>query len=353
MRILRLIPCILAILLIFGCKEKENATRQSPVVKIDTVRSEKGSGELQYPGRVVSSSDANISFKVAGTLKRVYVDEGERVKAGQLIAELDPTDYQIQLNATKAEYAQIKADAERVIGLYKDGGTTASNYDKARYGLEQIEAKLQNHKNQLSYTKIYAPFAGTVDKKFFDSNETVGAGMPVVSILGSGLPEVEVNLPATSYVHKDNFFGYSCTLDVLPGEVLPLKLISIMPQANANQLYTMRLKLEHNSKEIAPGMSTWVTIRSNNAFSGWVVVPCTALVAEKSKSYVYIYSDRSKEVKKVEVQVQKLHTDGTAVVLGELHDGDLVVSSGAHHVRDGVKVQLLAPVSSTNVGGLL
>ena len=87
------------------------------VVRIDTVRAPEGAVELQYPGHVVAATEANVSFKVAGTLKRVLVSEGDYVKAGQLIAEIDPVDYKVQLSATEAEYAQIKADAERVMGL--------------------------------------------------------------------------------------------------------------------------------------------------------------------------------------------------------------------------------------------
>jgi len=336
-----------------ACSGNKGNEESLPVVRIDTIRSTGGEGELQYPGRVVASSETKLSFKLAGTLRRVYVGEGDRVSAGQLVAELDATDYQIQLNATKAEYAQIKADAERVIELYKEGGTTASNYDKARYGLEQITAKLQNHTNQMKYTKIYAPSSGFVSKKYFDNNETVSAGMPIVSIVGTGSPEVEINLPAASYAHRDKFSRYTCMLDVLPGEVIPLQMISILPQANANQLYTMRLKLPSAGKQIAPGMSAWVTIQTSDTTAMEVVVPTTSLVNEKGKTFLFTYNAKTQGVKRIDVEVQRLHTDGTAVVLGDIRHGDLVVSSGAHHIQDGQKVKQLAPISSTNVGGLL
>ena len=156
---LSILPALLP--LFVSCNHKaEQKADEVAVVRIDTVRAPEGAVELQYPGHVVAATEANVSFKVAGTLKRVLVSEGDYVKAGQLIAEIDPVDYKVQLSATEAEYAQIKADAERVMGLYQDGGTTASNYDKARYGLQQIEAKLQNHRNQLAYTRLVAPFSG-------------------------------------------------------------------------------------------------------------------------------------------------------------------------------------------------
>ena len=263
------------------------------------------------------------------------------------------SDYKVQLDATKAEYAQIKADAERVIALYGEGGTTASNYDKARYGLEQIEAKLKNHTNQLAYTRLYAPFSGYVQDKFFDSSETVAAGMPVLSLLGTGALEVEINLPATSYVHRADFCDFNCTLDVIPGQTLPLRQVSILPQANSNQLYTMRLRFTQTDSRIAPGMATWVTITTCDSTRTVVDVPTTALLQEGGHSYVYLYDEGKESVKKIEVSIEKLRTNGMATIEGDVKAGDQVVTSGVHHISDGEKVRLLVPVSKTNVGGLL
>ena len=94
---------------------------------------------LQYPGKVKAAEDANLSFRVSGTIRKIYVKDGTRVRKGQLLADLDPTDYQIQLDATEAEYLQVKSEAERVMALYKDGGTTPAANDKAEYGLKQSQ----------------------------------------------------------------------------------------------------------------------------------------------------------------------------------------------------------------------
>ena len=336
-----------------GSRKQDEAKESIPVVRVDSARTTGLGGVLQFPGRVVSAADANLSFKVAGTLRKVCVSEGSHVRKGQLVAELDDTDYKVQLKATQAEYAHVKADAERVIALYQEGGTTASNYDKARYGLEQIEAKLANHTNQLNYTRIYAPYDGYVQQQFFEEGETVGAGMPIVSLLANVAPEIEVNLPASSYVDRNNFVGYSCTLDILPGETLPLDFISILPQANANQLYTMRLRLHGNYSQVAPGMSAWVSIETNDSEAKGIRVPATALVHEGSQTYIYIYKEKDQTVHRQTVSVERLHTDGTAEVSGNIGASDRVVTTGAHHIHDGQRVKLLPPMSQTNVGGLL
>lgn len=353
-KILYSMTALLILMTATACSgNKTERTERDIVVKVDTVRAEGQSKALQLPGRIIPASEVNASFKVAGTLRKVYVNEGSRVAAGQLLAEIDPVDYQVQLSATEAEYAQIKADAERVMGLYADGATTASNNDKARYGLQQIEAKLQHHRNQVAYTKIYAPFSGVVQKRYFDGGETVAAGMPVVSVLSDGDMEVEVNLPAASYMHREKFASYTCTLDILPDETFGLKLISILPKANANQLYTMRLRFDKKNAQIAAGMNAWVTVKTSGEGSDMVRIPTTALLEDGGKCYAYKYNASSGKVSRTEVKVSSLRSDGTAVVEGQLMEDELVVSTGVHHLKDGDKVRLLAPVSKTNVGGML
>ena len=107
-----------------SCSQRTQITDSKPTVKIDTVLSAGGQTALQFPGRVKAAQDISLSFRVSGTILRMYVNDGTYVRKGQLLAELDPTDYQVQLDATEAEYKQIKAEAERVMALYKDNGTT-------------------------------------------------------------------------------------------------------------------------------------------------------------------------------------------------------------------------------------
>ena len=74
------------------------------------------------------------------------------------------------------------------MALYKENGTTHNANDKAVYGLKQITAKYKHHQDQLAYTRLYAPFSGYVQKRLFEAHETIGAGMPVISMVSAGAP---------------------------------------------------------------------------------------------------------------------------------------------------------------------
>ena len=338
-----------------SCSHNSKETRRMQTVKIDTVFSVEGQTPLQFPGKVKAAQDVNLSFRVSGTIGKICVEDGARVRKGQLLAQLDPTDYRIQLEATEAEYQQVKAEAERVMALYKDNGTTPNANDKAVYGLKQITAKYKHHQDQLAYTRLYAPFSGYVQKRLFEAHETIGAGMPVISMVSAGAPEVEINLPAAEYIRRNRFNRYHCTFDIYPGETYPLQLISVTPKANANQLYTMRLQLIPGKQAVpSPGMNAMVTIFCDTDRSGTLSVPTSAILQKDGKSYVFIYNASDHTVHNCEVSVLRLTNDGYSLISSDgLQPGDKIVSSGVHHIENGETVKTLPEITHTNIGGLL
>lgn len=340
---------------LLSCSNGAKDTREYQTVKTDTVVSAGGQTSLQYPGKVKAAQDISLAFRVSGTIQKIYVKDGARVQAGQLLAELDPTDYQVQLDATEAEYKQIKAEAERVMALYKDNGTTPSANDKAVYGLKQITAKYRHHKDQLGYTRLYAPFSGYIQKRLFEAHETVGAGMPVLSMISNSAPEVEINLPAAEYIRREQFDRYRCTFDIYPEQTYELKLISVTPKANANQLYTMRLQLITDNRPVpSPGMNTMVTILCNNDSSRNLSVPGSAVLQKDGKTCVFVYNPSDSKVHSREVTLVRLLSNGRSIIVSDgLQPGDQVVSAGIHHIKDGETVTPLPAASDTNIGGLL
>ena len=342
--------CLLA-----SCSNGAEKSSRIPSVKMDTVVSNGERSFLQYPGRVKAAHDVDLAFRVSGTIQKIYVKDGAAVKAGQVLAQMDPSDYQIQLSATEAKYKQIKAEAERVIALYNDGGSTPNDYDKAVYGLKQIEALYKHHQDELAYTKLVAPYDGYIQKRFFQAHETVAAGMPVLSMLGNGTPEVEINLPAAEYIRRDQFCNYHCTFDIFPGQIYPLQLIGITHKANANQLYNMRLKLEVGDRPLpSAGMNTMVSVFYTDAADKTLQVPTSALLHKDGKSGVYVYQPSDQTVRFTEVScVRPLNDGSTIITSSQLKVDDVVVAAGIHFLKDGDKVRPLAPVSSTNIGGLL
>lgn len=342
------------LLLVAGCKEGPKADTSVRSVKADTVKVYGQVGSATFPGKVVAASDISLAFRVSGPILGMNVDVGSRVRKGQLLAQIDPRDYEVQLAATAAEYDQIEKDYGRIKSLYEKGSATPSEYDKIRYGFQQISAKYDAHKNALRDTKLLAPSDGYIQKRLFQPGETVSAGMPVISMISTGSGDVETNIPLSDYIRRDDFDSFYCTVDIYPGKKFPLELIGITRKANLNQLYTMRFRLAGEGIDMpGPGMSTMVTITYKTGTVQTVSMPLTSVFESDGRSMVWVVDPASSTVSARPVMLSQILTDGTAVVSEGVSAGDIVLAAGVHSVKEGEKVKLLPPVSPTNVGGML
>lgn len=343
--------------LLIACGNSKNEAEEE-IQYVKTAQAERISdaAELSYPGRTKSSEEVNVAFRVSGPIQRVFVKEGQFVKKGQLIAQMDPRDYEVQLSATQAEYEQIKADAERVMALYKEDGTTASNYDRARYGLQQITEKLAHHKHQLADTHLYAPISGYIKTKIHESGETVSAGMPVVSMFNAGDVEIEVFVPASDYARQNDLLSATCSFEVTPGKIYPLDIVRVSKEANASQLYAARLRIkgDYDRQKITPGMSTmvYVSYHAPNEVDG-VTIPVTAIDRKDGQTSVFVLDTNTGTVKRRDVEVGRIDLEGNIQVLKGLKPQEKVVCAGVRFLTDGQRVKEMEKTSKANIGGLL
>lgn len=343
------------VLLLNGsCGSRETDRRVETNVRLVTAECADAASVQDFPGRVVAAEEVNLAFKVGGTLMRLCVEQGSRVKEGDLVAEIDPRDYQVQLDAVEAEYLSVKSEAGRVMDLYADSVVTADAYDKARYGLRQITAKYENARNQLADTKIYAPFDGYVQKRLFDPPTVVAAGMPVVTLISEGSLEIEINIPASTYMKRSEIASFSTSFDFMPGDSISLRLIGMAPKANANQLYTVRLALPRSvSPAPSPGMNAMVNVAFDNPRDEKSKIPSSALFRKEGRSCVWIYDGQSGTIGARDVVVERLDTEGNAIVTQGIAVGERIVAAGVNKLTDGQRVKPLAEATETNVGGLL
>lgn len=339
-----------------SCGEREQTVRVKKVKTAEVLISD-SAAEISFPAKVISDDKYNVSFKVAGRIASVPVEEGIAVSKGQLIATLDDRDYRVAFDAAQAEYNSVKAEAERVIAIYNDSATAANNYDKAVYGLKQVTAKLDHARDQLNDTKIYAPVSGIVKNVYHRHGEVIGAGMPVVEIVDDSRRLVEIKIPASDYVRRSDFRSFSCRFAVYPDRVFALEPFSESPVANANQLYTVKLRFKDGQGALPTiGMTTSVniTVASDTISSGEYKVPVHA-VCGMGTDEAWIYTIRPDSLlEKVPVSVVSLSGSGMAEIIPDRPiSGMSVVAAGVSSLREGQKVSPLPEETTTNVGGLL
>lgn len=342
------------ILLMVSCRQKTAPLVITPLVKTTEVKAREGWINVTYPGILEAAADVKLAFRVAGPIQKIYVQEGEYVKKGKVLARLDPRDYQLQYDAAQAEYVQVKGESDRIVELYHRKSIPVNEYDKAVAALKRVSAVYNAQKNALEDTRLKAPFDGYIQKKYFDAYEIVNQGTPVLSMIDNDYLEVAIEIPSSDYIRREDFTSFYCTADVYPDTILPLEFLDITRKANFNQLFKVRFRVKRNKDlNLAAGMSVSVAIEYKPTAENLTILPVSALFQRNNRSYVWLLDSRHEIIQMVPVKVKQVMKDGEVMVESDLRPGETVISAGIHTLKEGQRVRILPPVSASNVGGLL
>ncbi|MBW6537331.1 MAG: efflux RND transporter periplasmic adaptor subunit [Mariniphaga sp.] len=345
---------LFSLVLLAGCAGNNNGqTEIIRKVKIEPVQQADSLQVKQYSGIIKEAAEVNLAFRVAGPIQKILVKEGDYVRAGQVVAQMDTRDYEVQLAAAQAQYEQVKAEADRVIELHNRQSIAGNDYDKAVSGLKMVEAQLKHANNQMGDTKLTAPVSGYIQKVNFPENELVDAGMPVASLVNVGHYQVEVEIPVSLYVQRENIISFSALQPAVSEEEFPVDLLSYSKKASNNQLYKVQLRINPASQpKLAPGMDVQVNIVLKSSTGPVACVPLNALFNQNGKTYVWVYQSNG-TVQKREVVTGKLTGDGRIRIESGVQVNEQVVVAGVNQLNENEQVEPLEPVSETNIGGLL
>ena len=347
-----LVVLSLGCLSLMGCAGGES--EKEVVHHVMCVRPLSSGGEYvkSFSGVVKEAREISLGFKTAGQIERIHVKEGDFVREGQLVAELDDADYRLGVEALQIQAGQLEDEVRRMKQLYEAKSISDNDYEKAVAGLRQLKVQLQLNRNKLDYTRLHAPVAGYIQSVNFEPAEMVDAGTPVFSLLDTKRMEVELDIPVEVYRQKDSISGIFCESG--KERKVPMTLVSVTPKADGTQLYRMCLAFGGNvSGKLTAGMSVGVDILlASGGEKGKFTLPVHAVFKEKENVYVWTV-DADSVVHKRQVVLDGMDEKGHAVISSGLKGDEQVVRAGVNALQENEKVGVMAEPEKTNVGGLL
>ncbi len=352
---MKVVKCLIlvATLASVSCKSGQKSVDVVPKVKCQSAQLMSENVETShFVGRVEAAEDLNLGFRVAGIIASMPKADGAVVRKGDVVAMLDDRDYKLQLDATQAEYDAVKAEVDRVVELYKDESVSANDYDKATNGLRAITAKLTAHRNALADCLLRAPIDGYVVKSNFSVGEAVAAGTPVVTLISGGAPQIVIDIPAKSYLRRGDFQSATAKFELYNDKEFALKLKSISPKANLNQLYRATFSVVPSLEGELPavGVSAMVEMNYSPSDDICLELPTSALFESEGKSAVWVVEDN--HVKSHKVEIQELKSDGKCYITSGIDSGAVVVTAGVGSLKEGQEVAILEEPTASNVGGV-
>ncbi|RRV08183.1 efflux RND transporter periplasmic adaptor subunit [Pseudomonas sp. v388] len=309
-----------------------------------------------YPGEVRARFEPQLAFRIAGKVSRRLVEEGERVKADQPLAELDAQDVRMQLEATRAQVAAaqanlqlVRSERDRYKALLDRQMVSRSQYDNAenlyRSGearLQQIKAELSVASNQTSYTVLRAPQNGVIAKRSVEVGQVVAAGQTVFTLAADGEREVSISLPEQNFTRFKIGQPVAVELWTQQGQRLPGRIRELSPAADPrSRTFAARIAFASAQAPAELGQSARVFIAAEHAVP--LAVPLSAVTAEQGVSYVWRVNPDS-TLKRVPVQLGPYGQESVPVLEG-LSATDWVVAAGVHVLREGEQIR---PVDRSN-----
>ncbi|WP_297086911.1 efflux RND transporter periplasmic adaptor subunit [uncultured Draconibacterium sp.] len=339
-----------------GCKTTTGDEPQAKTVKyvkVETINGSTTQSKLTLNGKIKEKSLTSLSFRVGGPLLKLNVKQGDYVRAGQVIAQIDKRDYELQVQTTKAQFEQLESEYNRYKQLIEQKKIPENTFEKVKSGYLMAKTAFENAQNQLYDTELKAPFSGYIFEKFTENHQTVAPGQPIVSVIDNSKLEAVVWVSESQLQRVKSDKESLLTVANAGVRNLPVKLLSIGEKAMDDGLYEVKFLFENKEDmKVAPGMTAEVTLMCM-ALNNQISVPGSALFHEKENDFVWVYNPGSQQVEKREITIAKGGSQGRAFIHSGLKDGEQVVAAGVHYLYEGQKVKLVKKPSVTNVGGLL
>lgn len=340
--------------LIIGCgKKKEQAPREvgPRPVKIMEIRTGGSFGNAEFSGRIRSANQADLSFEISGKLVKLPVKEGDKVKRGTLLAELDKRDVLAALASSRAQLNAAKADYERNRELYKSNSISRRQLDTSRKSYEMSQADVASASKRVSDATIKAPFSGTIAKRFVENHESIQAKQQILSIVDQNQLEVVVDIPEKDMVNASgkatdvvvNSLDPHVEISAIPGKKFPAKFKEISSVADdITRTFALTLSFEQpKSSQILPGMTAKLELsraQQTAAAETKVVIPAVAVKNKGDKEDSYVWKVKNGEVTLSKIEIEALSNQEYIVNSG-IEDGDSIAISGVHYLFEGQKVR--------------
>ena len=351
---------ILAVVLLFllvGCNDKEPEEKIRNVRTMELIQSQ-ATSRHNFNGIARSDVAARLSFNVNGTIKKVYIRDGQSVREGDVIAALNDSYFRLKVNEVKAslkqarvELSNAKSKYKRIKQLYVNRSSSLSDLDNARTTKESANAnynamrnRLEQAQLKLSYTKLRAPMNGSISELKIHKGENVTTAMSIASISSAKSIEVPISIPGSliDYVKEEQLC--TVTFDALKGKTYKAVVIEVShASSQRTTTFPVVVRITEKSRKVHPGMSATVRFDFHNDINkNSFVVPLHVLMEDKKGYYLYIVNDIVANVGVIErcnVRRGEL-TSGGIIITSGVGSKMKVLTAGMSRVHEGQKVRV-------------
>jgi membrane fusion protein, multidrug efflux system len=340
--------------LLFGCGRNDAPEPAKPT----PVRTELASNGPAVPpidtnGIVVTKHEMRLSFKMGGVVRRIHVQEGDVVKQGQRLAEIELTEVGAQVEQARQMADKAQRDLKRGENLYADQVISLEQLQDLRTQAAMADAQFRSAQFNLGYSTITAPRDGVVLRKLVEERELVPAGAPVLLFGESDRGfVVRAALADREIVHVKLGDKGEIRMDAFPGQAMSGTIVEVASAADAKTgMFPVEVQFDSAPPRLVSGLVARLRLAPVTSGAPLTYVPMAALVEGNGDRASVFVIERDKEqtiARKRDVRVAFITADSIALESG-LASGETVITDGALFLENGEAVEVLRDTSQQAV----
>jgi RND family efflux transporter MFP subunit len=333
------------------CRKEEEQLQRAEVVYVKTapVEQKEMSQNIHTHGRVSSKKEIKLSFKINGIIRNIYVDEGEAVKKGQLLARLDLSEIESQVEQARSAFEKVGRDLKRAEDLHKDKAVTLEQLQNIQTAHQVAKSQLEVAEFNLRYAEIHAPANGRILRRLMEENEMVSAGMPIFFFASTDRDWiVRAGVSDRDLVRLRLNDSAVLQFDAYPGQTFHARVSEIAESSDPmTGTYEVELKVDAMDKKLVSGFVAQVDI-SPSTKEMYSIIPIEAMAeADGRQGFVYTVDTSTNRARRIPMTIGFLFEDNVAVASG-LEDISFVVTEGAPYLVEGTQVKIVKPDDNTD-----
>ncbi|HRI58745.1 MAG TPA: efflux RND transporter periplasmic adaptor subunit [Saprospiraceae bacterium] len=292
-------------------------------------------GQQQFTGAFEPVRENKIAAEVSGKVVFVGVQEGDAVRAGQVLARLDNEAIQLQIEAAEVQLEGVVADVNRYTKLAQSEAIPGVNLEKALIQKRSIEVQLKTLRDQLNRTTLTAPFGGVVTQRFFDLGSVLAPGAPLAQLTDISGLKLAVAVPEEQVLLFRTGQSVQISVDAWPGIDFSGKVRLVGVQADAAHNFPVEVLVQNSQKHpLKAGMFGALSFQ-NSAKNSVLALPKAALAGTAKEPRVFVVENGKAVLRSVTLGAAN---NDYHEILSGLHEGDTVVTSGQISLTDGAAV---------------
>lgn len=313
-------------------------------VKLQPVINANEGKTLQYSGLIASNSEAHLSFKIGGIISRIYVKEGDHVLAGQLLATLDLTEINAQVQQATQNLEKAQRDETRANNLYRDTVATLEQVQNAHTQATVATEGLRIARFNQQYAQIRAASSGAILQKLMNEGEYASAGTAVLVFNGAAQNDWVVRFGVSdkdwAVLHKGD--RAAVIIDAYPDERFTGQITKLAEGADATGgTYAVEVAIAANGRKLAPGLFCTLQLQPPGRRS-LTFIPASALAeGDGNTGFVYTLNEDKHTVRRLPVRIAYLQGDRIAIAAG-LENVREVIAEGVGYLTERSFVKLIS-----------